>query len=47
MKQFRATVRVSGMLISTIVFADNPALAYKLVQAQYGANNVLAMPTQV
>lgn len=47
MKQFRATVRVSGMLISTIVFADNAVLAYKLVQAQYGAANVIAIPNQV
>ena len=44
MKQFRATVKVSGVWINTIVFADNIAMAYKLVQGQYGAGNVLSPP---
>ena len=47
MKQFRATVKVGGMWVNTIVFADNPILAFKLVQSQYGASNVLAPPTQL
>jgi hypothetical protein len=47
MKQFKATVKVGGMWVSTIVFADNPILAFKLVQSQYGAGNVLAPPTQL
>ena len=47
MKQFKATVKVSGLWINTIVFADNSAMAYKLVQGQYGASNVLSLPQQV
>ena len=35
------------MWVNTIVFADNAALAFKLVQGQYGASNVLAPPTQL
>lgn len=47
MKQFKATVKVSGMVISTIVFAENSMLAYKLVQSLYGANNVVALPAEI
>ena len=47
MKQFKATVKVSGLWINTIVFADNSAMAYKLVQGQYGVSNVLSLPQQV
>jgi len=47
MKQFRATVKVSGLVINTIVFADNANFAIKILQAQYGANNVVGIPTVV
>jgi hypothetical protein len=47
MKQFKATVKVSGVWINTIVFADNSAMAYKLVQGQYGVNNIFSTPQQV
>jgi hypothetical protein len=47
MKQFKATVKVSGVWINTIVFAENSALAYKLVQGQFGAANVLSPPQQI
>lgn len=47
MKQFRATVKVGGMWVNTIVFADNPNHAFQLAKAQYGATNVLAPPTQL
>jgi hypothetical protein len=45
MKQFKATVKVCGMVVSTIVFAENPIHAFKLVQQQYGTNNVVSPPT--
>ena len=45
MKQFKATVKVGGMWVSTIVFTDNPSPVFKLVQSQYGAGNILAPPT--
>ena len=47
MKQFKATVKVSGVWINTIVFADNSAMAFKLVQGQFGAGNVLSQPQQI
>jgi hypothetical protein len=47
MKQFRATVKVSGLIVSTIVFADNANFAMKILQAQFGANNVIGIPTQI
>jgi hypothetical protein len=47
MKQFRATVKVSGLIVSTIVFADNANFAMKILQAHFGANNVIGIPTQI
>jgi hypothetical protein len=47
MKQFRATVKASGLVISTIIFAENTNFAIKLLQAQFGANNVIGIPTQI
>ena len=47
MKQFRATVKASGLVVTTIVFAENSNFAIKLLQAQFGANNVLGIPTQI
>ncbi len=47
MKQFRATVRASGLIVTTIVFAENVNFAIKILQAQFGVNNVLGMPTQL
>ncbi len=47
MKQFRATVKVSGLVLNTIVFADNANFAIKILQAQYGLNNVVGTPTQI
>jgi len=47
MKQFRATVRASGMVVTTIVFAENTTFAMKILQAQFGAANVIGTPTQI
>ena len=47
MKQFRATVKASGLVISTIIFAENTNFAIKLLQAQFGANIVIGIPTQI
>ena len=47
MKQFRATVRASGLIVRTIVFAENANFAIKILQAQFGANNVIGIPTQL
>ena len=47
MKRYKATVKVSGVWINTIVFADNSAMAFKLVQGQFGSGNVLSPPQQI
>jgi hypothetical protein len=47
MKQFKATIKVSGLVMNTIVFAENSMLAFKLVQSLYGANNVVSPPIQI
>jgi len=47
MKQFRATVRASGMVVTTVVFADNSNFALKILQAQFGATNVIGIPIQI
>ena len=51
MKQFRATVRVtvraSRMVVTTIVFAENTNFATKILQAKFGAANVISIPVQI
>lgn len=47
MKQFRVTVKASGLWVQTVIFAENNLMALKLAQAQYGASNVMGMPTQL
>jgi len=47
MKQFRATVRASGMVVTTVVFAENINFAIKIIQALFGASNVISIPTQI
>ena len=47
MKQFRATVRASGMVVTTIVFAENTNHAIKILQAQFGVANVIGIPSQI
>jgi hypothetical protein len=47
MKQFKAQVRASGLVVTTIVYAENTNFAIKLLQAQFGANNVISIPMQL
>lgn len=47
MKQYRATVRASGLVVTTIVFAENTNFAMKILQAQFGAANVIGIPKQL
>jgi hypothetical protein len=47
MKQFRATVRASEMVATTIVFAENINFATKIFQAQFGAANVVSIPHEI
>ena len=47
MRQFKATVKASGMVVATIVFANSVIEAQKILAAQFGANNVISIPTQI
>ena len=47
MKQFRATVKASDLVVTTAVFAENTNSAMKILQAQFGAKNVIGIPTQM
>ena len=47
MRQFKATVRASGMVVTTVVFAQSTLEAQKILAAQFGANNVISIPTQL
>jgi len=47
MRQFRATVKASGLWVQTVIFAENSMMALKLAQAQYGASNVMGTPVQI
>jgi hypothetical protein len=45
MKKYRAMVRVSGIWVSTIVFADTANHALLLMQAQFGKANAPNLPS--
>ena len=47
MKQFRATARASGVILTTVVFPENTNLAIKVLQAQFGANNIMSIHAQI
>jgi len=47
MKQFRATVRASGVVVSTVVHADNVNFAIKILQALFGVGNVISIPAEI
>ena len=47
MKRYKATVNAAGMWVETILYAQNPAQAYKLFQAIFGAKNVPHQPLQI
>ena len=47
MKQFKARVKASGMYVETIVFANSVIEAQKILQAQFGASNLISIPTQI
>lgn len=47
MKQFRATVRASGVVVTTVVHADNVNFAIKILQALFGVGNVISIPAEI
>ena len=47
MHKYKATVKVSGLYVTTIVFAEGIQQAMALLKAQYGIANIVHMPMQV
>jgi hypothetical protein len=47
MKTFQAYVWAGGYVVKTLVFADSSQSAYFLLQGQYGADNIVHLPTEV
>ena len=46
MNKYKATVRVGGSFVNTIVFADSPIHARLLLQYSLGMNCIISSPTQ-
>jgi hypothetical protein len=47
MNKYLATVRISGQLVKTIVFADSTTHARLLLQYKYGMNSIASSPALV
>ena len=49
MKTYEAYVRTmpDGIIVRTIIHAENSQAAYFLLQGQYGSNNVVHLPREV
>jgi hypothetical protein len=47
MHQYKVRVKVSGVIVDTVVFAINSSMAIKIAQAQYGAGAVTSTPTRI
>ena len=47
MKQYRAIVRASEMVVTTVVFAGSVLEAQKILATQFGASNVVSIPSQI
>jgi hypothetical protein len=47
MHQYQALVKANGMMVQTVIFAENVVAAIKLLQAIYGASNVASQPMQI
>jgi hypothetical protein len=47
MKKYKAMVIVGGTTITTVVYAENPTFAYKLMQKLFGEGNVITTPIQI
>jgi hypothetical protein len=47
MKPFRATVRASGVVVATVVYAENASFAIKILHAVFDAANVISILTEI
>ena len=46
MHQYKVRVKVSGVILDTVVYATNSSMAIKVAQAQYGVGAVASLPTR-
>jgi hypothetical protein len=46
MHTYKVRVKVSGVILDTVVYATNSSMAIKVAQAQYGATAVASTPTR-
>lgn len=46
MKRFSATVRASGVIVTTVVYAENINFATKILQTLFGTGNVISIPRE-
>ena len=47
MYRYQVYVKVKGLMVKTIIFADNDIHARLLTHYQYGMNNVLIPPQRI
>jgi hypothetical protein len=47
MHQYKVRVKVSGVILDTVVYAINSSMAIKVAQAQYGVAAVTSTPTRI
>lgn len=47
MKRFSATVRASGVIVTTVVYAENINFATKILQTLFGTGNVISIPREI
>jgi hypothetical protein len=47
MHQYKVRVKVSGVILDTVVYAINTSMAAKVAQAQYGIAAVTSTPTRL
>ena len=47
MKQYQLTVRVAGIAITTVVYAERADAALRLAQHLYGAANIVSQPRAI
>jgi hypothetical protein len=47
MNQYQARVRVSGVTVTTVVYAENTPAAIKILQVLFGAGQVIGTPTEI
>jgi hypothetical protein len=47
MNKYKASVKVGGLVINTIVFSDNANNASLLLRKLYGSDNLISYPVKV